>query len=99
LKHSCRLLTARYAEDELRGSHDGPPRRRRIAAAIEPVEEVVDVREGSDGLHPPFERAENQELHPLYRLGLEHVPRVADLVDRIQTGIRTEGYDRETCSF
>jgi len=79
------VLTSCDAQDELRGAKDGASARRVAAAAVEPVEEVVDVGEGSDRLHPPFERAEHQELHPLDRLRLEHVPRVADLLaDRIQ---------------
>jgi hypothetical protein len=45
------------------------------------VEEVVDVGEGGDGLHPPFERAQYQQLHPLDRLGFENVPCVPDLID------------------
>nr|ACR35274.1 unknown [Zea mays] len=65
------------AQDELRGSEDGASARR--GAASEPVEEVVDVRQGGDRLHPPLERAEDQELHPLDRLRLEHVPRVPGL--------------------
>ena len=77
------MLTSCDAQDELRRSKDGASARR--VAAGEPVEEVVDVREGSDRLHPPLERAEHQELHPLDRLRLEHVPRVPDLLaDRIQ---------------
>lgn len=77
------MLTSCGAEDELCGSKDGASARR--VAAVEAVEEVVDVGEGSDRLHPPFERAEDQELHPLDRLRLEHVPRVPDLLaDRIQ---------------
>jgi len=78
------VLTSCDAQDELRGSKDGASARR-VAAAVEPVEEVVDVGEGGDRLHPPFERAEDQELHPLDRLRLEHVPRVPDLLaDMIQ---------------
>ncbi|BAT08518.1 Os09g0466201, partial [Oryza sativa Japonica Group] len=42
---------------------------------------VVDVGEGSDGLHPPFEGAQDQQLHPLDRLRLEHVPFFPDLAD------------------
>lgn len=80
---SCSLLlTSSCGANQVSRSHDGAPRRR--VAAVEPVEEVVDVREGSDGLHPPFERAEDQELHPLDRLGFEHVTCVPDLIDRIQ---------------
>jgi hypothetical protein len=76
MKIPC-LLTSGYAQNQLCRSQGGAPARR--VAAVEPVEEVVDVREGSDRLHPPVARAEEQELHPLDRLRLEHVPCVPDL--------------------
>ena len=74
------MRTSGYAEDELRGVPDGLPRRRIAAAQL--VEEVVEVGEGGDGLHPPFERAQDQQLHPLDRLRLEHVPRVHGLAEQ-----------------
>ena len=94
LKIPC-LLTSGYAQDELCGSQDGAPAGR--VAAVEPVEEVVDVREGSDRLHPPFERAEDQELHPLDRLRLEHVPCVPDLTDGDRI-ISISDQDDKACS-
>jgi hypothetical protein len=89
MKIPC-LLTSGYAQNQLCRSQGGAPARR--VAAVEPVEEVVDVREGSDRLHPPFERAEEQELHPLDRLRLEHVPCVPDLTDRIHISDQEQGF-------
>jgi hypothetical protein len=98
--HRVRIFTSRDAQDELRGSEDGASARR--TAVFEPVEEVVDVREGGDRSHPPSERAEDQQLHPLHRLRLEHVPRVPDLLaDRTQqqqrSGTRSQGRPTGTC--
>jgi hypothetical protein len=97
------MHTSGYAEDEFGGLPDGAPGRR--IAAVELVEEVVYVGEGGYGLHPPFERAQDQELHPLDRPRLEHVPSVPDLVDpaavvitRSQTKCCTTCNDRSVIS-
>lgn len=76
------MHTSSYAQDEFGGLPNRASRRR--IAAVKLVEEVVDVREGSDGLHPPFEGAQDQKLHPLDRLRFEHVPCFPDLMDTIQ---------------